>query len=98
MGITFSGGSARGYAHIGVLKALTEHQLKPDIISGTSMGAVVGVLYAAGYNPDKIREILIKETFSKVTGFSWRGPGLLNMTKLKVVMKEYIPEDDFFQP
>ncbi|GAB2777259.1 patatin-like phospholipase family protein [Salinimicrobium soli] len=95
LGISLSGGSARGYAHVGVLKALKEHGVEPDVISGTSMGAVVGILYAAGFEPLEIQEILIKESFSKVTGFSWRRTGLLKMEKLKVVLEKYIPEDDF---
>ena len=80
---------------MGVLQALAEHGVEPEIISGTSMGAVVGVLYAAGYKPAEIKEILIKETFSKVTGFSWKRTGLFKMEKLKNVLREYIPEDDF---
>lgn len=95
LGIAFSGGSARGYAHVGVLQALSEHGVEPDIISGTSMGAIVGVLYAAGYRPGEIKEILLKESFSKVTGFSCRRMGLFQMEKLKTVIKDYIPEDDF---
>lgn len=95
MGITLSGGSARGYAHVGVLKALKEHGIEPGVISGTSMGAIVGILYAAGFEPLEIQEILIKESFSKVTGFSWRRTGLLKMEKLKGVMAGYIPENDF---
>lgn len=59
------------------------------------MGAIVGVLYAAGYSPQEIQEILIKETFSKVTGFSWRKTGLFKMEKLKAVLQNYFPEDDF---
>lgn len=95
LGITFSGGSARGYAHVGVLKALKEHNIEPGVISGTSMGAVVGILYAAGFEPLEIQQILIRESFSKVTGFSWQKTGLLKMEKLKVVLKKYLPEDDF---
>lgn len=95
IGICLSGGSARGYAHVGVLKALSEHGIEPEIISGTSMGGVVGMLYAAGYNPMEIQEILVRETFSKVTGFSWRKTGLLKMEKLNGVLKKYVPEDDF---
>lgn len=95
LGICFSGGSARGYAHVGVLKALAEHQIEPQIVSGTSMGAVVGVLYSAGYSPREIQGILIKETFSKVTGFAWQRTGLLKMQKLKLVLNRYVPEDNF---
>ncbi|MGI0105709.1 patatin-like phospholipase family protein [Salinimicrobium sp. WS361] len=95
VGITLSGGSARGYAHVGVLKALHEHGIEPQIISGTSMGAVVGVLYAAGYSPEKIQTILTEETFSKMTNFSWRRTGLYKLEKMKVALEKYITEDDF---
>lgn len=95
LGITFSGGSARGYAHIGVLKALHEHQIEPEIISGTSMGAIVGVLYAAGYSPGGIEKILKEETFSKMTGFSWKRTGLYRLEKMKLALEKYILKDDF---
>lgn len=95
VGITLSGGSARGYAHVGVLQALHQHDIQPGIISGTSMGAIVGVLYAAGYSPEEIKDILTEETFSKMTGFSWRRTGLYKLEKMKVALKKYIPEDDF---
>ena len=90
-----SGGSARGYAHVGVLQALQEHGIEPQIISGTSMGAVVGVLYAAGHSPEEIKEILVKETFKKMTGFSWRRTGLYKLEKMKLALQRYIPEDNF---
>lgn len=95
VGIALSGGSARGYAHVGVLKALNEQGIQPAIISGTSMGAVVGVLYAAGYSPGGIEKILIEETFSRMTGFSWRRTGLYKLEKMKVALGKYISTDDF---
>lgn len=95
VGISLSGGSARGYAHVGVLKALHEHGVEPQIISGTSMGAVVGALYAAGFSPGAIKKILIEETFSKMTGFSWRRTGIYKLEKMKVALQRYIKEDDF---
>ena len=95
VGLTLSGGSARGYAHVGVLEALHEHGIEPQIISGTSMGAVVGALYAAGYSPGEIKKILTEETFSKMTGFSWRRTGLYKLEKMKVALQKYIKEDDF---
>lgn len=95
VGISLSGGSARGYAHVGVLKALHENGIEPQIISGTSMGAVVGVLYAAGYSPGGIKKILSEETFSKMTGFSWRRTGIYKLEKMKVALQRYIAEDDF---
>ena len=52
--LVLSGGGARGFAHVGVLKALNDHGIYPKAISGTSMGAIIGVLYAAGLTPDDI--------------------------------------------
>lgn len=59
------------------------------------MGAVVGVLYAAGYSPGGIRKILIEETFSRMTGFSWTRTGLYKLEKMKLALEKYIPENDF---
>jgi len=53
VGIVLSGGAARGFAHLGVLKALEEKGLKPEIISGVSAGAIAGAFYADGYSPEK---------------------------------------------
>jgi NTE family protein len=55
--LVLSGGGARGLSQIGVLKALHEARLKPDLIVGTSMGAIIGSLYACGYSPDSILSI-----------------------------------------
>jgi predicted acylesterase/phospholipase RssA len=55
--LALSGGGSRGFAHIGVLKALEEEKLDPDLIVGTSMGAVVGGLYAAGYTANDLQSM-----------------------------------------
>ena len=57
-GLVLTGGSARAYAHIGVLKVLEQAGIIPDFIVANSMGAVVGMLYAAGFSPDLIQEII----------------------------------------
>ena len=54
IGLALSGGGVKGLCHAGVLKALNEVGIKPDIISGVSSGALVGALYADGYTPDEI--------------------------------------------
>ncbi len=95
LGIALSGGSARGYAHIGILKALVENGIEPEIISGTSMGAVVGVLYAAGYTPMDIHKILTHKPVFRVLGLSWKREGALKMDKLREVLKDNLREDDF---
>jgi NTE family protein len=58
IGLVLSGGGARGFAHIGVMQALNDAGIFPDVISGTSAGAIVGVLYADGYTPAEIMKIL----------------------------------------
>jgi len=59
IGLVLSGGGARGLAHVGVLKVLQEAKVPVDVIAGTSMGAIIGGLYASGMTPDEIeREIL----------------------------------------
>lgn len=57
IGLVLGGGGAKGLAHIGVLKMLEEHQVPVDAIAGTSMGAVVGALYASGKTPEEIESI-----------------------------------------
>jgi NTE family protein len=56
--LVLSGGGARGAAHIGVLKVLEELHIVPDMVVGTSMGSIVGGLYAAGWSPDEIETLL----------------------------------------
>ncbi len=58
IGLVLSGGGARGAAHVGVLKVLEENRIPIDAISGTSFGAIVGGLYAAGYTADQLEQIL----------------------------------------
>ncbi|WP_277589989.1 patatin-like phospholipase family protein [Pseudomonas chlororaphis] len=59
IGLVLSGGAARGLAHIGVLKALEEQGVKIDAIAGTSMGAVIGGLYASGYKIDELEKLAL---------------------------------------
>jgi NTE family protein len=58
IGLVLSGGGARGFAHLGVIEALNEYGVYPDVISGTSAGALIGVLYADGHTPKEILKIL----------------------------------------
>ena len=61
--VVFSGGAAKGLAHIGVLKALEENGIPVDYVAGTSMGGVVGGYYAAGYSPWEIDSLARSEEF-----------------------------------
>ena len=63
VGLVLSGGGAKGLAHIGVIQALEENQIPIDYIAGTSMGAIVGSLYAMGYTTDAMIEIISSDEF-----------------------------------
>ena len=67
LGIALSGGGIRGMCHAGVMKALEEYGIKPDIIAGVSAGAIVGALYADGYSPDEIAGFFEHVEFRKMT-------------------------------
>nr|WP_294773934.1 patatin-like phospholipase family protein [uncultured Flavobacterium sp.] len=66
IGLVLSGGGAKGFAHIGVLKVLEENGIKIDYIGGTSMGAVVGGLYASGYSATQIDSIFYNTNFDEL--------------------------------
>ena len=66
VGLALSGGGARGIAHIGVLAELERIGLKIDYIAGTSMGSIVGGLYAAGYTPGQMKTILERVEWKRV--------------------------------
>ncbi len=57
IGLVLSGGGAKGFAHIGAIQLLEECGIKPDFITGTSMGSIIGALYAMGYTPEEIKAI-----------------------------------------
>lgn len=67
IGLVLSGGGATGLAHIGVLKALEERGIPIDYITGTSAGALVGSMYAAGYSPEEIEAYVLSEDFQLMT-------------------------------
>jgi len=58
VGLVLSGGGAKGFAHIGVLKVLEEVGIRPDYITGTSMGSIIGGLYALGYSASELDSIV----------------------------------------
>lgn len=94
-GIALSGGGARGIVHIGVLEALHKYGIRPEIISGASMGALVGVFYAAGFEPLQILELVKSNKMVKM--FKWQMPsgGLIDLKKVLSLLEENIGTDDF---
>src|SRR5664280_509072 len=58
VGLVLSGGGAHGIAHIGVIKVMEEAGLRPDFVTGVSMGSIIGGLYSLGYSADSLEKIL----------------------------------------
>lgn len=65
VGLVLSGGGAKGLTHIGIIRALEENHIPIDYIAGTSMGAIVGSLYAMGYSPDDMERLLKSDSFKR---------------------------------
>ena len=85
-GIALSGGGIKGMCHAGVLKALEEVGIKPDIISGVSAGAIVGALYADGYTPDEIATLFEDISFRQMTKFRIPDGGLFRIDAFEEFM------------
>lgn len=81
VGLVLSGGGARGIAHIGVIKALEDNDIPIDYVAGTSMGSIVGSLYACGWSPDSMINMMSSPDF-----LDWSSgvisPGKLNLVSL----------------
>jgi len=95
IGLALSGGGARGFAHLGVIKALEEIGVTIAEVSGTSAGAIAGAFYCYGYSPDEILSIISSQGFLKSVRPAWSWTGLLSMDGFKEVMLKYLPENSF---
>ncbi len=89
-GLVLSGGGTRGFAHLGVVAALLDKGIKPDIISGTSAGAIVGAFIAAGKNPHDVVEIFKKGSFFNYTKLQIPRDGLMKLDGLKELFQKEI--------
>jgi len=85
IGYAFSGGGARGMAQIGVLKVMEEVGLKPQYISGSSIGALIGGLYAMGYNATEIESIFVNTNWTSLFQDNW------NREDLSIAQKRWAP-------
>ncbi len=95
VGLVLSGGGVRGIAHVGVLQALRAAGVEPDCISGTSAGAIVGALYAAGYAADEMLEFFATNSPFRLSRLALGKPGLFDGEKVVPGFLEYFPEDSF---
>lgn len=95
LGLALSGGGARGFAHLGIIKALNEFNIYPDIVSGTSAGSIAGAFYCAGYSPDEILEIFKQKKLRNLTKLHIPKNGILSLDNLRILLKEYIKPQYF---
>jgi NTE family protein len=97
VGICLSGGGALGYAHIGVLQALIEHDIEPEIISGSSMGAIIGVLYAQDIKPNEMLSIIENEKINKLSRIFHPvfSEGISSLKTLREMLEKHIPHNSF---
>ena len=88
LGYALGGGGAKGFAHLGALRVLEKCGLKPDVIAGTSAGALAGVFYADGYHPEEILELFRKREFKEFVEFTIPKTGFLKSTGLHSFLKK----------
>lgn len=81
--LVLGGGGAKGFAHIGVIKALEANGIKPTLVVGTSVGSLVGSLYASGYTPAQLERLALTTTDSELTDFTLSNQGFIEGIKLK---------------
>lgn len=96
IGIALGSGSARGWAHIGVLKELAELGIKPDIVAGSSIGALVGAAYASN-KLDEMEKVVTNLTWKEIVAYldmSIIGGGLIQGDKLVNFFRQHIDETD----
>lgn len=90
LGLALSGGGARGFAHFGVIKAMYEYGIRPDVISGTSAGAIAGAMIAAGKKPEECLEFFKHRKVLSFARFTMSKIGLMMMTGLEEELKKFL--------
>lgn len=95
IGLVLSGGGARGFAHLGFLEALNEEGIYPDIISGTSAGALAGVLYADGYSPREILAMTKMNSRLELMKPALPKEGLLQISAITKLLRNHLRAKTF---
>lgn len=95
IGLALAGGGARGFAHLGVLRALEEFGIKPDLISGTSAGSLAGAFYADGYSPKKIIELFDDVKFRELVTTAIPRNGFFKMNGLGDFLAKHLRAKTF---
>jgi NTE family protein len=95
IGLALSGGGARGFAHLGVVKVLCEHGIPIDAIAGTSAGSIVGAALAAGMSIDDVIEMSRSITWPKMAGLSYSPKGMFSNAPMGRFIEQHYPVRGF---
>lgn len=90
VGLALSGGGAKGFAHLGVFRLLEECGLQPDIISGTSAGAIAGALWADGHTSEEIKQLFKGKDFSKFASIQLPKVGFFDNKGLRRFLQKHL--------
>ena len=93
--LVLSSGGTRGFAHIGAIEALEENGIKPDIVLGTSIGAIIGGAYAVGYSVEEIKDIAFSLKKKHILDFSlrfWKYKGFVKGKKIDKLFKKFFAD------
>ena len=95
LGLALSGGGAKGFAHLGVIQAIIDGGVTPDIIAGTSAGALAGVFIADGYAPEEAMQIFTSKKKIEFIDLTVPHAGISKLTQLSKLLKKYIRAKTF---
>ncbi len=90
LGLVLGGGGARGFAHIGVLQTLYDAGIRPDIISGTSAGAIIGSMIAAGHTPQECLEFFLKKNILHFARPTMSKKGIMTLNNLEERLTDFL--------
>src|SRR5690606_2962942 len=90
-----SGGGIRGMAHIGVIKAMREHGIEAEVVAGTSVGALVGALYANDISADDMLNFFRETPLFQYSFFAINKPGFIDTERYINIFKKFFPDNSF---
>jgi NTE family protein len=97
IGLALSGGGVRGFAHLGVIQALTDHGIKLSHISGTSAGAIAAAFFAEGYAPKEVLQFIKDAKLFKLLRPAIGSSGLVSILNIRSLITKYIAHNSFQQ-
>ena len=95
IGLVLGGGGARGFAHLGVIQAMFESGLKPDIISGTSVGSIIGAMIASGRTPEECLKFFMGKKLLHFAHPVMSKKGIMTMNGMEERLNEFLPVKTF---